>query len=379
MKPSEIEEIYYKTVRKQEFYNEEYATEWKKDDTPQKMIATMVTKYFKPSKVIDVGCGLGKVVKYLHEAGIDAYGVDYSETFINMAPPDLRKYLSNGDITHLDSKNNSFDLVICMEVLEHLPLRLIDLAIEELKRIGKKCFFVTIPSFGPNDYGPYGLPLNGSWFEDARKNIPFRQIVIDEKGVPDCGHITLASYRWWSEKFLEHNLLRDGELEIKINNDKELELRRWNWNIYILNRISLNDISANSKQFGAGWYHIEDWGANGKIRWTRKEAVAYLMPKGNEKHCKIELYSGPKDLIYDISGEIIVEQDRETATYRVGKKRFSVPVNKWRTVDIPISKIFSQRYLRIKIMLDQKFNPHQLSNSQDDRDIGIAVRRIYTE
>ncbi|MCX9081137.1 MAG: class I SAM-dependent methyltransferase [Candidatus Methanoperedens sp.] len=380
MTPSEIEDLYYKIVRTPEFYNEDYANEWKKDDTPQNIISKMAVKYFKPARVIDIGCGLGNVVKYLRKEGVDAYGIDYSETFINTALPDLRKFLRVGDVTQLDLKEKSFDLVICMEVLEHLPLKLVDKAIDELKKICKGSIFITMPCFGPNEYGPYALPLyEKGWFEDAKKNIPFSQIVVDEKGVPDCGHLTLATYRWWSEKFLQHNLVRDGNLEIKINDDRELDLRRWNWNIYVLNKISSNNISAENSQFGSGWYHVEDWGNNGQIRWTEKEAEAFLMPQGHETTCKIDFYSGPRELIYDTKGEIIIEQDDSTSTFEKGKIKFSLPVHEWGIIEVPLSKLIPGRHLRVKIKCDRKFNPRRILNSTDNRELGIAVRRIYLE
>lgn len=381
MSPLEIEEIYYKIVRTQEFYDEDYSTEWKRDDKPQKTIAKMVINYFKPEKVIDIGCGLGNVVKYLHRGGVEANGIDYSQSFINSAPPRLRKYLSVGDITNIDFNDNSFDLVICMEVLEHLPLKLIDIAIDELKRICKGSIFVTIPSFGPNNYGLYGLPLNeNTWFNDAKKNIPFSQIVVDDNGVPDCGHITLATYRWWTEKFLQHNLVRNGQLELIINNDQELNLRRWNWNIYILNEITSNDLFVNSKHFGEGWHQIEDWGATqGEIRWTKKDSIAYLMPNGDETKIKLEVYSGPQELVYDRTGKIVVEQYDGTSTFIAGRKKISIPVNEWSTIEIPLVEPMAKKHLCVKILLDATFNPKQIFDSPDNRELGIAIKRIYLE
>lgn len=381
MSPSEIEEIYYKIVRTQEFYDEDYSTEWKKDGTPQKTIAKMAINYFKPAKVIDIGCGLGYVVKHLRRDGVEANGIDYSQSFINSAPLKLRKYLSVGDIANIDFNDNSFDLVICMEVLEHLPLKLVDIAIDELKRICTGSIFVTIPSYGPNGYGPYGLPLNeNTWFEDAKRNISFSQIVVDGNGIPDCGHITLATYKWWTEKFLQHNLIRDGRLELMINNDQELNLRRWNWNIYVLHEITSDDIFANSKQFGVGWHQIEDWGeTRGEIRWTKKDSIAYLMPKGHETKIKFEVYSGPRELIYNRTGEIVIEQYDGSTTFIAGRKEISIPVNEWSTIEISLVEPLVKKQLCVKILLDSIFNPKQIFDSLDNRELGIAIKRIYLE
>ncbi len=103
------------------------------------------------------------------------------------------------------------------------------------------------------------------------------------------------------------------------------------------------------------------------------------MPKGYEKNCKIDFYSGPKELIYDITGNIIVEQENGTTACEVGKKEFSIHVNEWGKLEIPLSKISSQKYLRVKIMCDKKFNPYRVFNSPDNRELGIAIRRVYLE
>ncbi len=82
--------------------------------------------------VLDLGCGEGRhaINVYLH-ADVTAIGVDLShrdlltsrERFLPFQQESTNKqlYLQQADATRLPFSDNSFDKIICSEVLEHIP------------------------------------------------------------------------------------------------------------------------------------------------------------------------------------------------------------------------------------------------------------------
>jgi len=110
-------------------------------------------------RVLDVGCGTGRhACEVFRTLGADVAGID-----LNME--DLRKaaltlyllddtsdgswIISRADATKLPFKDSSFDVVICSEVLEHIPDN--RAAIAELVRVLKegKNLVVSVPRFLP--------------------------------------------------------------------------------------------------------------------------------------------------------------------------------------------------------------------------------------
>lgn len=101
----------------------------------------------KFSNLLDVGCGEGFTEKIILEKFTKAKltGIDISLQAIKKAS--LRnpqaKYLT-GSVFKLPFKNRSFDLVICLEVLEHLKTP--QKALTELIRVTRKRLIISVPN-----------------------------------------------------------------------------------------------------------------------------------------------------------------------------------------------------------------------------------------
>lgn len=100
-----------------------------------------------PSSILDVGCGEGFTLARIRNAGIKAVleGVDIRPEAINLGQklnPELT--LRTGNIYQLPYADNSFDAVLCSEVLEHLddPER----ALAELRRVIRKYCIISVPN-----------------------------------------------------------------------------------------------------------------------------------------------------------------------------------------------------------------------------------------
>jgi 2-polyprenyl-3-methyl-5-hydroxy-6-metoxy-1,4-benzoquinol methylase len=84
---------------------------------PEKVLS-IVLDHFRPSSVLDVGCGTGRSLEYFLEQKINAIGIENSATAISLSPVKnhILKYNLNKEV-HL---NRMFDLIWCFEVIEHI-------------------------------------------------------------------------------------------------------------------------------------------------------------------------------------------------------------------------------------------------------------------
>jgi len=210
--------------------------------------AYLVWRAFPAATALDVGCATGFVVEALRELGVATDGVDLSRYAIAHAVPGARGHVQQGDVrAGLPFADASFDVVTALETLEHLSPPDVPDAVREIARVTSRWVLCTIPSFGPNRNGP------GGWYQvkvrddrvdhyeslgpDFEGPIPYIDLYRDAVGHPIEGHLTIASFGWWTARFAEAGLLRCDRAERALHPElARLGLTKY-WNLYVFRRL----------------------------------------------------------------------------------------------------------------------------------------------
>ena len=106
-------------------------------------VAEQLVKTLEPGSVLDVGCALGLLVEALRSRGVDARGIDISAWAIEQVPAHLRPSFDVASVT--EELQGQYDLITCIEVLEHLPPSLAEAAVANLCRHAQTILFSSTP------------------------------------------------------------------------------------------------------------------------------------------------------------------------------------------------------------------------------------------
>lgn len=109
-------------------------------------IAARITTDMQPSRVLDAGCAKGFLVETLRDRGIEAYGIDISDHAIAEVHPPIQPFCRVGSIT--GDLGGDYDLIVSIEVVEHMPARDAELAIANICAHTADVLF----SSSPHDY-----------------------------------------------------------------------------------------------------------------------------------------------------------------------------------------------------------------------------------
>lgn len=102
-----------------------------------------ITQSWIPSttrSVLDAGCGNGVLTNQLM-ANKFVVGADRSFAALKWVQAPRCQL----DLAHLPFADNSYDLLVCTEVLEHLPAPLFPMALHELARVARHHILVSVP------------------------------------------------------------------------------------------------------------------------------------------------------------------------------------------------------------------------------------------
>lgn len=143
-------------MREEEYYNnygdmdKESLTKKTLIDNPlqQKRYQKIVDKI--PSTVnslLDVGAGKGIFLEYLKKqrSRLRAIGLERSTEAIKIADSLYSLKMIQSDIKRIPFKQNSFDILTALEVLEHLPYETYETSLSEMQRVAKEWILVSVP------------------------------------------------------------------------------------------------------------------------------------------------------------------------------------------------------------------------------------------
>ena len=122
------------------------------------------------TRVLDVGCGKGHLVKALSELGVDAVGIDLNPNAADVAVVPRVQTMS---ATHLDFDDASFDAVVSFHAIEHIPP--VDEVLREMARVVKPGGKVLLVYPAEPIRGLYAIPtsviLHGSPFKARQVHV----------------------------------------------------------------------------------------------------------------------------------------------------------------------------------------------------------------
>lgn len=174
------------------------------------IILPIVFKFVNPTSVIDIGCGLGTWLSVCEELGVKDYlGIDGD--YVNMKMLTFpTSHFRTTDLRNKFDFNRKFDLVICLEVAEHIQESSTDNLIESLVKHGDMILFsAAIPGQGGQNH------VNEQW------------------------------PKYWQEKFKHHGFYFHDVIRPKIWSNAKVE---W-WyrqNIFLVNRTAPDHLPFNS-------------------------------------------------------------------------------------------------------------------------------------
>ena len=139
-------------------------------------IADHIVRKIGPATVLDAGCAMGFLVESLRDRGVQAYGIDISDYAIENVRADMKPYCRVGSI--LEPFPQKYDLIVSIEVLEHLHKDDGEKAIENLCRASDQLLFSSTP-------------------------IDYREAT----------HFNVQPIEYWTELFAAQQLVRDVDFD----------------------------------------------------------------------------------------------------------------------------------------------------------------------
>ncbi len=114
-----------------------------------------LVKKFAPTTCLEIGVGNGIVSQVIRQLGIELTTLDIDA---KLQPSIV------GSVTSIPLPDTSVDVVLCAEVLEHLPFDVFETCIAEIARVAKEGAVISLPRWGYTMRLLWSMPFwKGGW------------------------------------------------------------------------------------------------------------------------------------------------------------------------------------------------------------------------
>lgn len=144
-------------------------------------------------RVLDIGSGMGQLVRAFLRLGIDAHGVDISKIAVDQACLGAPGRFLKGSVLDLPFEDGAFDTVVSTDCLEHLSEEDVAQALREIRRVSRRAVYLRIATT---------IDRDGHW------------------------HLTVKPRNWWEQRFFEAGF-RKHTSYYQVNNYEALEHDDW--------------------------------------------------------------------------------------------------------------------------------------------------------
>jgi SAM-dependent methyltransferase len=118
--------------------------------------------------VLDLGCGNGFMIEPLVNCGKKVKGVELSRDAVELIAPELRSFVSVGDILEYEC-SRKVDLVVCVEVAEHVPAECSVRLVEAIDAAAHRWIYFTAASPYQPGHGHINCQQQFYWLNLFRK------------------------------------------------------------------------------------------------------------------------------------------------------------------------------------------------------------------
>ncbi|MTJ46685.1 glycosyltransferase [Dolichospermum sp. UHCC 0259] len=199
-------------------------------------VAERLITYVSPKSVLDVGCAKGFLLEAFYNRGTLIHGFDCSEYAISCLREDLKPFVFVSSATNLDAfqrNQENYDLITCIEVVEHMPRDEALCAIKNMCQYANAIFF----SSTSDDFAePTHLTV--------LPRINWLNVFLSYGFVPD--------YKFYISDLIPHGILLRRIESDRQEINKLIEFNEWNidntkYHIEIIDKLRLEQINLSSQ------------------------------------------------------------------------------------------------------------------------------------
>jgi 2-polyprenyl-3-methyl-5-hydroxy-6-metoxy-1,4-benzoquinol methylase/MoaA/NifB/PqqE/SkfB family radical SAM enzyme len=220
-------------------YASEYTEYWSRPDRwgshsfdDPNVLANQIERTCGRGSLLDVGCGMGLLVRTLVSRGIDAHGTDIAHRVIEEGNRELTGRFHAGSILSLPFPDSAFETVCSTDCLEHLAEADVPQALHELYRVCRRFAFIRLATMPDRD-GRWHLTIKDRiWWETRFFEAGFRKHSLCQQMTPfetlkDEGwQITLLLERIPASALLQYPLgVLNAERDLHMDMLREMGIR----------------------------------------------------------------------------------------------------------------------------------------------------------